>query len=106
MTMRKLALGWLLLACATARGADAPLDEEALRLADQTRMEEEKPRDLKLQLEASALSPRPGDDSQRLSFDLRWDGRLSPAWRGVLANRLDWRFAGSARRSGTTASIP
>ncbi len=98
MTMRKLALGWLLLACAAARGADAPLDEEALRLADQTRMEEEKPRDLKLQLEASALSPRPGDDSQRLSFDLRWDGRLSPAWRGVLANRLDWRFAGSPQR--------
>ncbi|WP_114152537.1 hypothetical protein [Chromobacterium haemolyticum] len=96
--MRKLALGWLLLACAAARGADAPLDEEALRLADQTRMEEEKPRDLKLQLEASALSPRPGDDSQRLSFDLRWDGRLSPAWRGVLANRLDWRFAGSPQR--------
>lgn len=98
MTMRKLALGWLLLACAAARGTDAPLDEEALRLADQTRMEEEKPRDLKLQLEASALSPRPGDDSQRLSFDLRWDGRLSPAWRGVLANRLDWRFAGSPQR--------
>ncbi|OQS31282.1 hypothetical protein B0T40_22695 [Chromobacterium haemolyticum] len=44
------------------------------------------------------MSPRPGDDSQRLSFDLRWDGRLSPAWRGVLANRLDWRFAGSPQR--------
>ncbi|WP_166453652.1 hypothetical protein [Chromobacterium fluminis] len=99
--MRKLALGLLLalaLACAAARGADAPPDEEALRLADQTRMEEERPRDLKLQLEAAALSPRPGDDSQRLSFDLRWDGRLSPAWRGVLANRLDWRFAGSPQR--------
>lgn len=99
MTMRKLALGLLLaLVCAAARGADAPPDEEALRLADQTRMEEERPRDLKLQLEAAALSPRPGDDSQRLSFDLRWDGRLSPAWRGVLANRLDWRFAGSPQR--------
>ncbi|KMN38377.1 hypothetical protein VI26_01160 [Chromobacterium sp. LK1] len=96
--MRRLLIA-LALCGAAAHGADLPPDEEALKLADATRMEEEKPRDLKLLLEAAALSPQGGADSQRLSFDLRWDGRLSPVWRGTLANRLDWRFASAPQRN-------
>ena len=96
--MRRLSIA-LALCGVAAHGADLPPDEEALKLADATRMEEEKPRDLKLLLEAAALSPQGGADSQRLSFDLRWDGRLSPVWCGTLANRLDWRFASAPQRN-------
>ncbi|POZ61616.1 hypothetical protein C2I19_12530 [Chromobacterium alticapitis] len=74
-------------------------DASALQLADQTPAMTDKPRDLQLLFEAAAIVNQTMPDSQRLSVDLRWDGRLSPDWRAVLSDRLDQRFDNSPARS-------
>ncbi|OHX14527.1 hypothetical protein BI347_14185 [Chromobacterium sphagni] len=91
---RLLALAGLL-----SGAASADDDAAALQLADQTQLPAEKPRDLKLLLEAAAIASPGAPGGQRLSFDIRWDGRLDPDWRAVLSNRLDQNFADAPGRS-------
>ncbi|WP_052941751.1 hypothetical protein [Chromobacterium subtsugae] len=93
MRLSMLALAGLL--CGPAWADD---DAAALQLADQASLPAEKPRDLKLLLEAAAIASPGAQGGQRLSVDLRWDGRLGPQWRAVFADRLDQDFADSPQR--------
>ncbi|MDF0604967.1 hypothetical protein HZU77_004765 [Neisseriaceae bacterium TC5R-5] len=67
-------------------------DEAALLLADQTEMEAETPKELKLQVEAAAAVTDGESNQQRVSLDLRWEARLGGGGHAVLANRLDGYF--------------
>lgn len=89
----------LLALAALPAAALADDDAAALLLADQTPAVADKPRDLKLLFESAAIVNPGGPDAQRLSFDLRWDGRLNPDWRAVLSDRLDQSFDNTPSRS-------
>ncbi|POA98961.1 hypothetical protein C2134_08875 [Chromobacterium sinusclupearum] len=91
---------WLMLVLAALPAAAwADDDAAALQLADQTPAMSDKPRDLKLLFESAAIVNQAMPDAQRLSFDLRWDGRLSPDWRAVFSDRLDQSFVNSPQRA-------
>ena len=82
----------LLLAAVPALAADE--DGAALTLADQTAETAEKSSDWRVFSETAArASTRQGtglgQHGERLSLDLRYDGRLAPGWRAVVADRLD-----------------
>ncbi len=90
-------------ASASTRPDDDEALQLALQLADDTQFKERRSRDLKLQVDVATMDSQ-GRNTQRLSLDARWDGRLSPEWRAVLANRVDWNLS-HALQSGRAVNL-
>ncbi|MEO7010171.1 MAG: hypothetical protein ABI156_13565 [Caldimonas sp.] len=82
------------LAAGAARAADDLPDDAALQLADQAPAETQKASAWRMYGEAAVSrgwqrSPASTEDGVRASFDLRYDGTLTPGLRAVLSDRLD-----------------
>ena len=96
--MRVLALS-LLVAVSPVLASDD--DAAALALADQTTAVPESSKDWRLFAEAALRQTRRRDEGgpqngERLSFDIRYDGRIATGWRAVFADRLDINRSGNA----------
>jgi hypothetical protein len=89
-----------LLALSLAAGSALAADEDALSIADKAAMAPEQARDWRFFTEGALRTwdPQATGESQsgeRLSFDFRYDGALTPRLRAVFADRLDMNRYGA-----------